>query len=96
MKKLGQRNYLLISEAVKCCGTFDPNEILPMFEERLYVDQYNEVVDFLTWVHESGKTFGSGNYEQVFAEYKATGRKVEKLVLPSLDQVTPVVINLGV
>jgi hypothetical protein len=70
MKKLGTRNYTLISEAVKCTGTFNPKKILCFFEESLYCHEFDEIEDFLSWVHANGKTFGSGNYEQVFSEYK--------------------------
>lgn len=70
MEKLGERNYELIAQAVNTYGTYDPDEIYPMFEERLYVDESDTVLDFLSWVHENGKTFGSGNYELVFHEFK--------------------------
>jgi len=73
LKKLGDRNYLLIKRGVKSFGTFNPEEIMCMFEEDLYVSEAQEVENFLKWVHETGKSFGSGNYEEVFAEYlKAT------------------------
>jgi hypothetical protein len=69
MKKLGQRNYLLISQGVGAVGTYDPNEIFFFFEESLYMDQADTIWDFLEWVHKSGKMFGSGNYEAVFKEF---------------------------
>jgi hypothetical protein len=78
MKKLGARNYALISSGVKALGSYNPDEILFMFEEQLYVDQYEEIIAFLKWVHENHEKdsagpysgFGSGNYEKVFAEFK--------------------------
>ncbi len=70
MKKLGERNYLLISQGTKSCGTFDPVEILFRFEEDLYVDEVDEIEAFLRWCHGNDKAFGSANYEEVFAEYK--------------------------
>jgi len=70
MNKLGDRNYSLISAAVKTVGSYDPDEILYLFEEQLYVDDYDEVVEFLRWVHKKGKTFGHGNYEEVFTEFQ--------------------------
>ena len=69
MKKLGQRNYLLISRGVGAAGTYDPNEIFFFFEESLYMDQADTIWDFLEWVHKNGKMFGSGNYEAVFKEF---------------------------
>ncbi len=72
MTILGERNYTLISMAVKSMGTFDPDKILVMFEEELYVDECIEVTEFLQWCHDNNKTFGHGNYEYIFAEFKDT------------------------
>ena len=69
MKKLGQRNYLLISQGVNMAGTYDPNEIFFFFEESLYINQADTIWNFLEWVHKNGKMFGSGNYEVVFKEF---------------------------
>jgi hypothetical protein len=71
MKKLGVNNYNLISRGVKCMGTFDPNQIFCMFEEQLLMSEVDEIWNFLEWVHANDKTFGHGNYEAVFAEWKA-------------------------
>lgn len=70
MKKLGARNYALISSGVKARGSYNPDEILFMFEEQLYVNQIDEIIAFLKWVHDNDKGFGSSNYEEVFAEFK--------------------------
>jgi hypothetical protein len=70
MKKLGKRNYALIKSAVKMSGNFNPNENLPIIMENLQCNQVEEIVSFLTWVYNNNKTFGSGNYEQIFSEYK--------------------------
>jgi hypothetical protein len=72
MKKLGVRNYTLIVQGVKTFGTYDPKKILCVFEEQLYVDEAEEVIAFLQWVHDNKMTFGHGNYEEVFAEFKRT------------------------
>jgi hypothetical protein len=72
MEKLGDRNWTLISMGVKTFGTFNPHEIMFMFEEELYMDEAQEIEDFLRWVHESGRTLGHGNYEEVFAEWKGS------------------------
>ena len=70
MLKLGDRNYTLISEGAKTFGTWNPSEILCVFEEQLYVDEAEEIIDFLQWMHDNDKTLGHGNYEEVFAEFK--------------------------
>lgn len=69
IKKLGIRRYNLISSAVRMEGTYDPDEILYLFEESLYIKEAPSVIKFLTWVHKNNKTFGSGNYEEVFLEF---------------------------
>jgi len=69
MKKLEQRNYLLISQGVNMAGTYDPNEIFFYFEESLYINEAQTIFNFLEWVHKNGKFFGSGNYEAVFKEF---------------------------
>ena len=70
MKKLGNRNYTLISMGVNTCGTFNPDEILGIFEEELYADEVNEIYKFLQWVHKNNLRFGRGNYEEMFTRFK--------------------------
>ena len=70
MKKLGRANYILISRGVGAGGTFNPKEIFYAFEEELYTNEYQEIWDFLEWCHNNNKQFGSGNYEERFAEFK--------------------------
>lgn len=70
MNKLGDRNYALIEIGCKTTGTYEPNECLGMVEEQLYVDEIVEIRAFMQWVHDNGRTFGSGNYEEVFAAFK--------------------------
>jgi hypothetical protein len=74
MKKLGERNYLLISQGVSMEGTFDPNRIFFYFEERLYSGQADIIWKFLEWTHANGKFFGRGNYEDVFREFLSSRR----------------------
>jgi hypothetical protein len=76
MKKLGERNYALISDAVKMTGTYDPIQTLCAFEEECYVDEIATIKTFLGWVHENGKTFGHGNYEEVFTEFLSDTKPV--------------------
>ncbi len=72
MDILGDKNYALISIGVKICGTYNPDEIFCYFEEQLYVDEATEIYDFLKWCHDNDKHFGHGNYEERFAEFKAS------------------------
>lgn len=69
MKKLGDRNWMLIKRVVKTYGTWNPEEVLPLIVEELYTDEFLDVARFLTWVHETGRTMGDGNYEQVFSKW---------------------------
>jgi len=75
MNQLGDRNYSLISRGVSIEGTFNPALIFYAFEESLYVDESQEIWDFLEWVHKNNKSFGRYNYEQVFKEWKNTLRQ---------------------
>ena len=70
MNHLGNRNYLLIVDAVAMMGTFNPKEIFCIFVESLYEDEADEIYQFLTWCHENKKSFGSKNYDEVFTEFK--------------------------
>ena len=65
MKKLGARNYELIKQGVNSQGSFNPEEILFLFEEQLYIDECDTIILFLKWVSEDemNRCFGSGNYE---------------------------------
>lgn len=82
MKQLGERNYLLISEAIKGSGSYDPSENFYWFEESLYMHEADTIWKFLQWCHEGGtkphpvhglpipnRGFGRGNYEERFKEF---------------------------
>lgn len=77
MKKLGYRNYILMFGAIKICGTFNPDEIMPYFEERLYVHEADTVWAFLEWVHadEVNRSFDRMNYEERFKEFNLDSSK---------------------
>lgn len=75
MRTINPHLYALISDALKCSGTYDPKRVLPHFEEHLTRAEFNTLQDFLGWCHKTGKVFGSGNYQQRFAEWRmAAGR----------------------
>ena len=69
MKQLGELNYYKISQGVKCEGSYDPKLISCYFIEDLYVDEVDTILDFLQWCHDNNKTFGRGNYEEVFSDF---------------------------
>jgi hypothetical protein len=69
MKKLGERNFEIILRGLEM-GSYDPDEIFYLFEERLRINEADEIHAFLTWCHKEGKGFGHGNYEERFAEFK--------------------------
>ena len=81
MTELGVRNFTLISEAIRSSGSYDPSEILYMFEERLYVHEADTIVEFLEWIIEGGyelkygfikdyhRGFGHGDYEERFTQF---------------------------
>jgi len=73
MKVLSERNYDLIAYGARTFGTFDPNVLLPLIEEDLYIKDIDEIEAFLTWLHTTGLTIGSRNYKKVFLQFKAGG-----------------------
>ena len=68
-RKLGRRLYELIKSGVSMMGTFDPDEIMYIFEEDLTPNEHKRIKGFLSWVHKNNKKYGSGNYEEVYSEY---------------------------
>jgi len=63
-----KRNEQVIRSAVNTLGTYDPNEILYMFEESLYGGEVKPIVDFLNHIHSNNKGFGH-NYLEVITKY---------------------------
>jgi len=69
MKKLGQRNFELISDSFKTLGFTEYQDGM-LNVEQMYVNEIDEIITFLEWLKESGRPFGSANYEQSFAAFK--------------------------
>ena len=91
-KKITARQYHLMSNAVNTFGTFDPDEIMFMFEESLYCDSNESelIYDFLKYLHENKLAFGSGNYNEVYKEYlKATGPTLKEKVKETPTKTVP-------
>jgi len=85
MRKLGEKNYALISQGLNITGSYDPNETMFIFEEQLYTSEASEVREFMHWCHDNNKSFGSGNYEERFSEFlKSKGIVFKKLYLKKL------------
>ena len=71
--QLSERLQGLIHQGVKTFGTYDPKEVVPLFEEELTLDELEAAQGFLGWVHENGKQFGWGNIDKVWREYQRSG-----------------------
>lgn len=69
LKKIGERNYALLSIGIKMTGSY--KEGYYFAEESLYIGEAETIYNFLCWVEEDqdNRGFGSGNYEQRFKEY---------------------------
>ena len=67
-KLTGQIEQMLL-EAVRICGTYEPNEVIGHFEENLTKAQYATVFNFLEWCDHHDVTFGRGNIQAVYAEF---------------------------
>ena len=59
----------MILDAVKTEGTYNPDEIMYLFEESLTFPQYRKISGFLRWVHQTGLKFGHGNIDVVYSNY---------------------------
>jgi len=62
----------LVLNAVRTFGTYDPDEIMCLFEESLTLREARDVHAFLAWVHGTRRQFGTGNIGSVWNEWKKT------------------------
>jgi len=67
---------LLLLETTSLAGTYAPEEALCYIEERLTVQEFDDLYGYLTWVVEHSLTFGHGNIQSRYAEYRASLREV--------------------
>jgi len=58
-----------IIDAVKAEGTYNPDEVMYLFEESLTFAEYDKIKGFLSWVHDTGSNFGWGNIQAVYSQY---------------------------
>lgn len=69
MKKLGERNFMLLSMSMQTCGFNEPADAM-MYEEQMYVNEGREIWAFVEWLFKNKRPFGRANYEQRFSEFK--------------------------
>lgn len=50
-------------------GTYDPEIALCAVEEQMTIKEAVAANDFLKWVHENGKAFGTGNIDKVYSDF---------------------------
>jgi hypothetical protein len=59
----------------KCTGNFDPDKSLYVIEEELYVNEADEIIEFLTWMTENDLALGRRNYQERFEQFKQSKKK---------------------
>ena len=68
--RLREQVFEYILDAGKMVGTWEPKEVMFIFEEKLTDVEYDEVEKFLQWMFDNKKTMGSGNYKKMYEEFK--------------------------
>ena len=67
---LTERLEILLRQAVKQTGSFDPDEALPVVEEMMTLEECRHAEGFLNWCGKNKRTFGH-NIGEVWAEYQS-------------------------
>lgn len=70
-----ERLFLLLRQAVKQSGVYDPDYALTFVEEDMTQDEAETAQRFLSWCYYDGHTFGH-NIAEVFAEWERLGRPI--------------------
>tara|TARA_R100000315_G_C5153756_1_gene88245 strand:+ start:155 stop:397 length:243 start_codon:yes stop_codon:yes gene_type:complete len=80
MKKLGERNYLLLNQGVGCTGNYV--DAYYYAEEELYAKEASIIYNFCIWVEDgrideftNTRSLGVANYEQRFQQFLVQGGK---------------------
>ena len=60
----------LLLMAVQETGSYDPEVNLPSIEEYLTGREFKDCEKFLGWMKDKKKTFGFGNIQEVWIEWK--------------------------
>ena len=69
-----ERNELLICDAMRTIGFDSAEEVHGYILESLYVDEVNEVLDFLKWLHKSELPFGRANSQLRWIAFKESNK----------------------
>ncbi len=69
LKKLGERNYTLLSQGAKVTGNY--LDAYFYAEEQLYLDEAEDIYEFMRWCNADpeNRGWGWGNYEKRFSEF---------------------------
>ena len=67
---LSERNELLICNAMKSIGFESAEDVHGYILESLYIDEVDEILDFLNWLHKSGLPFGRANSQLRWIAFK--------------------------
>ena len=67
---LNAKTKALIMVGVKQHGTYDPETALCSVEEQMTIKEAVAANEFLQWVHENGKAFGTANIDAVYSQFK--------------------------
>lgn len=59
----------LVLNAVKTTGSYDPDESMFLFEEQLTPREARNIRAFMTWVHLTGRKFGTANLSSTYQEF---------------------------
>ena len=72
-KTLKKTTIVLLRDALKQAGCYDPREVMYRIEENLTLDEAKTLNGFLGWVHENQteRGFGLNTINDRFAEYLA-------------------------
>ena len=68
MQAIRERLQPLIRQAVKCEGSYHPDDLLHHFEEAIYPYEVDPIYSFLKWVASNRKTFG-WNLPEVYQQF---------------------------
>lgn len=70
----------LVHDAVSTIGSYDPEEVVPYFEEALTIEQSTVMWDFFEWLHSNRRNFDT-NFVETFGEfYNQSSQEIKDMV----------------